>query len=291
MAANAQRVTQQPMLGQQQRKWSMTDVTTKGNKLPNRYGLHAVEGFGKSSLSAYFPNPIFIQSRGETGLETLIDSGRLPDTAHLPEIKQWLDLHSALVMLTEQDHPYKTLVIDTVNGLERLAHEYICERDFKSDWGETGFFSYGKGPKAALTEWRMFLQDLDNLRERKAMILVLLFHTKPAKFKNPEGRDYDRYQPDMHEEAWALTHRWLDVVLFGNFVAATADDKQTKKAKGIGGTSRVIYCQRTAAWDAKNRIGLPESIDLTSEPPATDFKLFLDAVKAGRMITPEGGAQ
>lgn len=287
---NVQQAPRQSMSAQpQQRNWSLTDITTKGNNLPNRYILHGVEGWGKTSWGAQFPKPIFIQSRGETGLETLIDAGRLPEVPHFPEMQTWLDVRGALKMLTDQEHSYKTLVIDTLNGVERLCHEYICNRDFGGNWGDKGFGSYNKGYEVSLPEWQMFLQDLDNLRQRKSIIVILLCHTKVKGFKNPEGPDFDRYQPDIHEKTWGLTHKWADVVLFGNFLVATAEDQKTRRAKGVGGTARVIYCQRSAAWDAKNRIGLGESIDLTGESPAGDFSLFHAAVKAGRIVA--GGAQ
>jgi hypothetical protein len=59
-------------------RMSLQSIVTKGTGLPNRYVVYAVEGFGKTSLAAHYPKPIFIQSRGETGLETLIDAGQLP---------------------------------------------------------------------------------------------------------------------------------------------------------------------------------------------------------------------
>jgi hypothetical protein len=276
------------MSGQPQRKWSLSDISAKGNRLPNRYVLHGVEGWGKSSWGAQFPKPIFLQSRGETGLETLIDSGQLPEVPHFPEMQNWLEVRNAIQVLTEQEQPYKTFVIDTLNGVERLCHEYVCAKDFDGNWGDKGFGSYNKGYEVSLSEWRMFLQDLDNLRQRRGMIIILLCHTKVRPFKNPEGSDFDRYQPDVHEKTWGLTHKWADVVLFGNFLIATSEDRQSKRAKGIGGKMRMLYCERSAAWDAKNRIGLPEAIEMTGETPAAAFAVFKAAVEAGRINAPGG---
>ena len=157
---------------------TLGSITSKGNNLPNRYILHAVEGYGKTSLAAQFPKPVFIQSRGETGLETLIDAGRLPETPHFPEITDWAVLLEAIRMLTTEKHDYKTLVIDTMNGVERLCHEFVCRRDFGNNWGERGFEGYKRGYEIALTDWRSFLQLLDSLREQRRMIVMLLCHTK-----------------------------------------------------------------------------------------------------------------
>lgn len=262
---------------------SLRDVTTNGNRLPNRYLLHALEGWGKTSFGAMFPKPLFIQTRGETGLETLIDANRLPPTPHLPEITNWADLRGAIQMLTREAHTYKTLLIDTINGAERLCHEHVCNREFGGDWGEKGFLSFHKGYGVAASEWRSLLTDLDALRAKREMIVFLLCHTKVKNFKNPEGADYDRYQPDVHETTWSLTHKWTDVVLFGNFFAVTETDRQTKRSKGVGGKARVLYCERSAAWDAKNRIGLPEELNLGESPQAA-YAAFQTAVKAGRGV-------
>jgi hypothetical protein len=50
-------------------------------------------------------------------------------------------------------------------------------------------------------------------------------------------------------------------VLFANFVAHVDARKGDAKGKAKGGSRRVLYTTRTAAFDAKNRHGLPEQID------------------------------
>lgn len=259
-------------------------ITSKGNNLPNRYILHAVEGYGKTSLAAQFPKPVFIQSRGETGLETLIDAGRLPETPHFPEITDWAVLLEAIRMLTTEKHDYKTLVIDTMNGVERLCHEFVCRRDFGNNWGERGFEGYKRGYEIALTDWRSFLQLLDSLREQRRMIVMLLCHTKVKTFNNPEGANYDRWAPDVHEKTWGLSHKWADVVLFGNFLSVGDKDR-----KGAGGKDRMLYCEQSAAVIAKNRIGLPAEMQLPSDSPYAAYAAFLEAVKAGRGTNAAGG--
>src|SRR4051794_26729271 len=117
---------------------SLSDIRTGGSGLPNRYVIHAVEGFGKTSLGASTPRPVFIESREETGLEALINNGRLPETPRFPPCPSWRDVNDAIDRLIEEDHPYRTLVMDTINGSERLNHEMVCTRDFGGDWGDRG---------------------------------------------------------------------------------------------------------------------------------------------------------
>lgn len=273
-------------------RYDLSSVTSAGNKLPNRYLLHAVEGWGKTSFGAHTPSPIFIQTKGETGLETLINSGRLKETPHFPETTSWSDLLGQIEALTNQDHPYKTLVIDALNGAERLCHEHVCRRDYSDNWTDSGFMGYMRGYEVSLSDWRSFLASLDSLRAQKRMTILLLSHTRVKTFKNPEGADYDRYAPDVHEKTWSLTHKWSDCCLFGNYeVALTAvqENKKTGAAHGKakGGNVRVMYTERHASYDAKNRLGLPEEIEMGNSPEEA-WGNFMKALKNGKDGGKEG---
>lgn len=266
---------------------TIADITSAGSNLPRRYILHAPEKFGKTSFAAQTPKPIFVQSRGETGLDPLIDSGQIGPTAHFPESGDWLEFLGCIEALLTEDHDMKTLVIDTINGAERLCHEFICAREFGGDWGDKGFASYQKGPEVSLPEWRTLLTMLDRLRVERRMTIFGLCHTKVANYKNPSGPDYDRFQPDMDKRTWALTAKWSDVILFGNFedsVTAIKENKKTgeQKGKGVGGRDRLIYTQKTAAYDAGNRLGLPEEIDM-GDSAVEAWANFMAAVKSGRI--------
>lgn len=263
----------------------LAEVKQQGSKLPNRVLLHGVEGIGKTSFAASAPRPIFIMARGETGLETLIDHGRVVETPHFPEAQTWEEVLGAVRSLITGTHDYRALVIDTLNGVERLCHEHVCRRDFGGDWGEHGFASYGKGAEVALADWRELLSLLDRLRAEKRMALLALAHTKVKTFKNPEGPDYDRYTVDMNEKTWGLTHKWSDVVLFANFLVETQKEKGSSRTKGVGGQDRYLFTERHAAWDAKNRIGLPESITM-GRSGAEAWANFIGAARAARTTAP-----
>lgn len=263
------------------KQMSLSDVTSKGNGLPSRVIVHGLEGIGKTSFPANAPNPIYLQARGETGLETLIDSGRLVEVPHLPELQTYEDLMSAIEMLTREEHEYQTLVIDTVNGFERLCHEHVCRKLFNNDWSDKGFAGYGRGFEASLPTWTDFLSSLDRLRLEKSMGIIGLCHTKVKTFKNPEGPDYDRYTPDMHDKTWSLTLKWADIVLFANYETFTEKDGLRHKATS-GEQTRFLYSERRAAFDAKNRHGLPFEISMGSSGKEA-WSNFITAIKSGRV--------
>lgn len=233
---------------------------------PERIGLNAVEGFGKSTIAAYMPNPVILMAKGETGYRTLLARGLVPQCDGAV-IESWPQALAAIDHLIANDTGHESIALDAGGGFERLCHEHVCVRDFRGDFGEKGFLSYNKGPELAVNDWLQLLARLDRLREVRKMRVLILGHVKVKTFKNPLGEDFDRYIVDMHEKTWAVTAKWLDAVFFGNFVSVIEKDRPTaRKGKGIGGQERVIYTQHHDAYDAKNRYGLPSEIDIPSDP-------------------------
>jgi len=230
--------------------------------------LHAVQGWGKTSLGAHAPKPVFLMTKNETGLITLIQREQLPPTPWIrfprgngrfsEEAETWTEALNAIQALTAEDQPYQVLVLDTLNGLERLCHEHVCAASYENDWGEKGFLGFQRGYETALHEWRRLLHLLDRLREQRNIGTFALCHTQVKTQANPLGPDFDRYIPAMHRKSWDLTHGWADLCLFGKFHVEVFSEKG--KAKGKGGSLRVLYTTYSAAWDAKNRHGLPEEL-------------------------------
>jgi len=272
--------------------FSLANVTSKGAGAPGRWGLHAQPGFSKTSMLAYSRNPIFILAKGETGLLSLIDSGQIPDTPHFPECQTWNDLITALETLLNVEHGYKTLVLDTLNGFERMLYEYVCERDFDGDWGDKGFGGYQRGFEVSLADWRIFLNLADRLRLEKGMTLFFLMHTRVKNFKNPSGADFDKYAPEMNDKTWALTKGWLTAYLCGALeVTVTAggkdvSDNPSKRGKASDTAHRVLYTSMdNPIFDAKNTCGLPAEIAL-GDSAKESWEILARTITKSRKITP-----
>ena len=69
----------------------LNSVKMTGRNLPSRMVVYGPEGVGKTSYPVWATNPQFLMSRGETGLEALIDSGQVGEVPHLPQIESWTD--------------------------------------------------------------------------------------------------------------------------------------------------------------------------------------------------------
>lgn len=259
----------------------LANVVKTSRQLPNRVFLHAQQKWGKTSFAAQAPGCIFICTRGEDGLDTLIKSNQLPETAHFPESMQtWRHLLMAIDELLIHDHPFKALCIDTVNGAERLAVEHVVREEFEGKL--ENYEAYGRGIKFLLPQMSLLLQQLDKLREQKRMGIILLGHSQVKTFNNPEGDNYDRWEPVLEKQSYALLDRWVDMILFGNFETFTEKKRKTDtKAKATGGNDRIIHTQRTAAYDAGNRYGLPPDIEC-GDSPAAAWKAFMSALHPSR---------
>ncbi len=259
----------------------LSQVTTVAKRLPARVFLYAQEKWGKSSWAAHAPGAIFAMTRGEDGLATLMNAGRVPATAHFPDTMQtWGKLRQATAALLNEDHAFKTFVVDTANGAARLCAEYVCDEHFHGAWKE--FHAYGKGFEICLEQWIAWLGELDRLREERTMSIILLAHTEVKGFKNPTGADYDRYTPDMPKHLWSVTHKWSDAILFGTFKVfeAVSGSGKDKKVKGQGGSQRVLYAGESAAYLAGNRLGLPSEIACGSSAEEAFKNFRTEAAKA-----------
>lgn len=247
----------------------LTAITKGKLEKPPRILLYGVEKIGKSTFAASAPSPVFICS--EDGTSEL-------DVARFPEPKHWEEVRYAIDSLVRNEHTYRTLVIDTLDWLEPLCWNNVCRRGGVTnieDWGG----GYSKGFGAALDEWRSLTDDLDELRHKKGMGIILLAHSWIKSFKNPEGDDYDRYELKLHNKASALFKEWSDVVLFATFETFAAKTKGGQKAKGVSTGARVIRTSRTAAYDAGNRYDLPDPMPL-------DYGVFAEAVKMRQPAEP-----
>jgi hypothetical protein len=239
---------------------------------PIRVLLYGEPGVGKSTFAANAPSPIFIGSEDGT---SQLDVARV-------EPKNWNETLEIVRTLGTESHEYQTIVIDTIDWLEPKLWDYICRRDnlaFKSKLiqkdNKTSIeaYGFGKGYTVAVEEWRMLLSYLDRLRSVKQMHVILLGHSHVGKHKNPEGDDYGRFTPKVHEKASGLIKEWCDAVLFARYEVFAVKDDDSNRAKAVGSGARVLCTEHRPAFDAKNRFGLPEKLPLSWDDFASGVNL------------------
>ena len=233
---------------------SLLERIEKGrSRAPRRTLVYGVHGVGKSTFGAMAERPVFIQT--EEGLAD-IECERFPLAGSLA------DALEALGALYTEEHEYGTVVIDSLDWLERLIWAEVCRKRGVETIEDIG---YGKGYVFALTCWREVLAGLDALRADRGMGVVLIAHAQIEKFNNPETDAYDRYAPRLHRLASAIVQEWCDEVLFATYrvhTKATDEGFNRKRVVGLGSGERVLRTTERPAHLAKNRLGLPEEIPL-----------------------------
>ncbi|MDP2270897.1 MAG: ATP-binding protein [Archangium sp.] len=255
----AQPLTAAPPKPAAQSRMTLAAVTKGKVKKPHRIVGYGPEGIGKSSFAAGAPNPVFLP---------LEDGTNHLDVARLPKAETWREAREAVRLLINEKHEFQTLVIDTLDALEALLWRHMIERDkFADEKQKTPLrdiesYGYGKGYTKALEDWRGLLKDLEAL-SAKGVHVVLLAHSQVKPFKNPAGEDYERYELKLHQKAAGLMKEWAESVLFMNYETFAKKDPATKRVKGIDSGARLIFTERRAAYDAKHRGNLPESLPLS----------------------------
>ena len=229
--------------------------------------IYGTEGIGKSTFVANFPDPLFIDTENGT---SALDVSRTRPTS-------WEELKGMIQEVIATPGICKTLVIDTVDSAERMLLDYIC-KDKNVDGIES--IGYGRGYVYAGEEMGKFLQDLDEVIGCNINV-VLVSHAQMRKFEEPDQMgSYDRYELKLSKKIGPMVKEWADHLLFFAYKTYTVLD-QTGKTKATGG-KRVIYTTHQPTWDAKNRAGLPDCIDMDYEKIKSIFgsvRTPLDTVK------------
>jgi hypothetical protein len=222
-------------------------------------------GVGKSTFGASAPNPIFVGP--EQGTNNL-------DISRFPTPKNFGDVTQALNELATEPHDFKTVVIDSLDWLELLAHQKIMA-DYRVKSIELAAGGYGKGYTEARNLFSGLIEQLNTLRNKRGMNIVLIAHSQIIKFEDPQSQTaYDRFTIKLHKASSALFQEYVDAILFCTYKKYTAKDGENVRTFSDG--ARVMFTSWAAGHDAKNRYGLPEELPLS-------WSAFIDAVKSDVM--------
>lgn len=235
----------------------MTLSLQKPKLLPPRILIYGEPKKGKSTFGFQAPNPVFIQT--EDGLEAM------PDAPAFPVAEKWEDVVKSFAELYNEKHNFNTVVIDSLDWLEQLIHKKVCEERRVNNISDIG---YGGGYTAALNYWKEYISMINQLREKRNMMIVQIAHSQVADYKSPDTEAYSKHIIKMHKGAAAYIKERSDLIIFVNTTLATKTEESfgTKRKIVLGGDERVLYTHDKNNNESGTRFhNMPQEIPFDKE--------------------------
>ena len=181
----------------------------------------------------------------------------------LPET--FSDLVQYLTMFLEEEHSYKTAVIDTIDHAEKLALTAACNEFGVNAPSEV---KYGKVWDSANAKMRKMILGLDTLN-KKGINVIILAHSEIVTYNSPMGESYDRFVISCRDKTSKLLKEVPKMIGYMHKKVLTAENKEAsgfqKKYKATMMRDSVLSFAPNAAYNSKNRFGLEEDITIPRE--------------------------
>ncbi len=233
--------------------FDLSSIRRGKSSLPPRIVVYGEHGIGKSTFGAGAPAPIFIPT--EDGLGAI-------DTASFPLCKSYSDVLGCIGTLYQEEHDFRTVILDSLDWTEGLIWKHVCDEHGKQ--GIEGF-DFGKGYTYAADVMRQMLDGFNALRTKRQMCVILIAHSQVKRFDDPTAGSYERFQLKLHRHASAIVSEWADVIGFAQHRLRVHKEDvgfNKKIARAVEAGERVLGVERSPAYDAKNRMGLPKELPL-----------------------------
>lgn len=213
--------------------------------------LYGNSKLGKTTWASQAPDAIFLAT--EPGLNAL--------EVYQQPIRSWPEFLDACAELAKGEHPFKTIVIDTIDILYRLCADHICQKrglEHESDG------AHGKIYGLVKNEIYRVLTKLAHLPYG----LILISHSQDRNLETRTGT-VTRTVPTLSESFRQIVIGMVDLILYCD-VQVEQDENGKRKYR------RVMRTKPSPNYDAGDRFGfLPEVMDL-------DFQAFAKAFESAQ---------
>lgn len=208
-------------------------------------------GAGKTSLAASLPSPVFVMA--EDGLASVPEDKR-PDGWQLRSSEQLWDIFKALL---QEEHDYKTVVIDSVSALDEIFTKEITAKEGKTNLAQCAG-GYGAGYKVLAGMHQRVGAAADALK-RKGLNVVYIAHANVDRLELPDMDAYHRFSIKITKDCQSAYLDKADAVAFIRLQTfLRGEDGSPKKAISSGVREMIMHA--TASSVSKNRWGVTEPI-------------------------------
>lgn len=217
--------------------FSINNIQKGVVKMPRKIVIYGPPKLGKSTLAGSVKKALMIPTEDRVAH---INCDKTPVVKKYEEI---MDVFNFL--LTEKKHLYKRVIIDSLDWLEPILHQYICEKkkitSLTDDHNKETAFQ--KGLKyIAVDGWKTFLHNCDVLREA-GFDVIIVAHSHNITINPPTTDAYDKSVMKIDKHSLAVIEEWADVIAFyDKEIFIKTDDKSlNKKGKAISSKKRILH--------------------------------------------------
>ncbi len=239
--------------------------------------IYGEPGEGKTTVAAQFPKPLFIITAGETGIDSaknakvaeldipvvrldpLYPVDEIPDGVGHPGFEVTI---ATLNAFAAGGHDRRTVVIDTLSGMERIVEQHCASMEFKGNMAgreKDEWNSYGSGVIRTEAYWSSEFLAACQRCIVAGYNVVLLAHCAIIDVKHPSLPDFKKYQPDMGKRIFNTTNKVVQYVFFFGRQPEYATDKKTKK-QSVTSMDRFVGIAAETWYTAKNWDDLQDPI-------------------------------
>jgi phage nucleotide-binding protein len=238
---------------------SLKNLLMRTASLPARILIYGEPGIGKTTLPSTADGVVYLP------IEDGIPAGLKVRAFDKP--RDFKEVMECLQALYEEEHDYKTLVVDSISELQRLVFDETCARGDEKGNKKNNIedFGYGKGYVYAERVLHEFIDGINLLRSERGITIVLLAHSRIERFDDPESSSYDRYCIDLHQKLVTALEREMDaILLLKRAVTVKKEEEGFNKSRAIaeGGRHIFLHSEGRPAYVAKNRYDIPDKIKI-----------------------------
>lgn len=213
---------------------------------PLKILIYGPNGVGKSTFCARSLHPIFLDLEGN------VDHLDVPRQA----VNNYEEVFGFLDFLLKEEHPFKTLVVDSLESLEQLFWAQVEKENNVTSLGKIPF---GGGYMQALELFKYFRETLSLLHQEREMNICLIGHEALKTVNTPNLESFDRIEVRIQGKAAGLLMDWCTAVIYATRDVVIHKEKgafqqEHKKARDI---QRILYTDGNASFIAKNIYNLP----------------------------------
>ena len=220
-----------------------------------------VQGTGKSTIAATFPDVLIIRTQGERPPEDV------PNQPMTIEIDSAAELWSLLRELVKEDHPYRSVAFDTVSGLDIMFTQAVLDADPNARGLNQSHGGYGNGA-GMVTAAHMRVRKACELLRKRGLNVLFLAHAEISDVNPPDGDPYSTYTLRLPKKSMATYLDSVDLVGFlkqhrvVKGATEAKSDRAAKPGRAIGSGDRVLVTYLDPANVSKNRFGIEDDIDV-----------------------------